>query len=137
VKIASYDNSMSDFQKEIKIYNDVTLACESIWLTRAERRKNKTHIFVKINLKFKNDADKTIQTKLIVNEKILQITKFLNNRINQCHKCQDFEHLINTCKETNAKCKLCAKNHDIKNAYVFNIQVNKIMFSYIIKMRQL
>jgi hypothetical protein len=114
VEIASYDNSMIDLQKEIETYNDITLARESIWLTRAERQENKTHTFVKISLKFKNDADKAIKKKLIVNEKALQVTEFLNNEIIQCHKCQDFEHLINTCKETNAKCKLCAKYHDIK-----------------------
>jgi hypothetical protein len=114
VKIASYDNSMNDFQKEIETYNDITFTRESIWLTRAEKRKNKTHTSVKISLKFKNDADKTIKKELIVNGKALQITEFLNNRINQCHKCQGFEYLINTYKETNAKCRLCAKNHDIK-----------------------
>ncbi len=112
VKIASYDNSMSELQKQIETYNDLTLARESIWLTRLKKRENKTHSSVKISLKLKNDAEKAIKKDLIVKEKVLQITKFLNNRINQCHKCQIFEHLINTCKETNAKCRLCAKNHD-------------------------
>ncbi len=114
VEIESYDNLMKKFQKEIETYNDLTLARESIWLTRAKKRKNKTHSSVKISLKFKNDADKAIKKGLIMNEKALQVTKFLNNRINQCHKCQEFEHLINTCKETSAKCRLCAKNHDIR-----------------------
>ncbi len=114
VEMSKYNNSMNEFHKEMKMYNELTFARESIWLIRVEKRKNKTHTFVKINLKFKNDVDKAIKKKLIVNEKALQITEFLNNRINQCHKCQRFEHLINTCRETNAKCRLCAKNHDIK-----------------------
>ncbi len=105
---------MNKFQKEIETYNELTFARESIWLTRVEKRENKTHISVKISLKFKNDADKAIKKELIVNEKTLQVTKFLNNRIKQCHKCQEFEHLINTYRETNAKCRLCAKNHDIR-----------------------
>ncbi len=105
---------MHEFQKEIETYNDLTLARQSIWWTRTEKRENKTHSSVKISLKFKNDADKTIKKDLFVNEKFLQVTKFLNNRINQCHKCPEFEHLISTCKKTIAKCRLCAKNHDIK-----------------------
>jgi mRNA-degrading endonuclease YafQ of YafQ-DinJ toxin-antitoxin module len=114
VEISRYDNSMSEFQKEIETYNELKFARESIWLTRVEKRENKTHTSVKISLKFKNDVDKTIKNELIVNEKALQVTEFLNNRINQCHKCQEFKHLINTCRETNAKCRLCAKNHDIR-----------------------
>jgi hypothetical protein len=61
VEIAFYNNSMSDFQKEIEIYNDLTLARESIWLTQMTKRENKTHLSVKINLKFKNDAEKAIK----------------------------------------------------------------------------
>ncbi len=114
VEISRYDNSMNEFQKEIETYNELTFVRESIWLTRVEKRENKTHTFVKINLKFKNDVDKAIKKELIVNEKALQVTEFLNNRINQCHNCQKFEHLINTCREINAKCRLCAKNHDIR-----------------------
>jgi hypothetical protein len=41
-----------------------------------------------------------------------QVTEFLNNRINQCHKCQKFEHLISTCKSTHPTCKWCAEKHD-------------------------
>jgi hypothetical protein len=114
VEIALYNDLIHEFQKEIETYNDLTFARELIWLTRAEKRENKTHSSVNISLKFKNDADKAIKKDLIVNEKFLQVTKFLNNRINQCHKCQEFEHLINICKEINAKCRLCAKNHDIR-----------------------
>jgi hypothetical protein len=104
---------MNRFRKEIETYNDLSLARESIWLTREKKRENKTHSFVKISLKFKNDAEKALKKELIVNEKTLQISDFLNNRINQCHKCQKFEHLINTCKET-TRCRYCAKNHDTK-----------------------
>jgi hypothetical protein len=111
VEIAAFDKSMSRFQKEIETYNDLTLARKSIWLTRNEKRENKTHLFVKIRLKSKNDAEKVLKKDLIVNDKILQITKFLNNRINQCYKCQKFEHLINICKETTVK---CAKRHDTR-----------------------
>jgi hypothetical protein len=82
VKIASYDNSMSELQKEIETYNDLTFARESIWLTRLKKWKNKTNSSMKINLKFKNDAEKAIKKDLIVKEKILQVTEFLNNRIN-------------------------------------------------------
>ncbi len=88
------------------------LARELIWLTQTKKRENKTHSSRKISLKFKNNVDKTIKKELIVNEKTLQVTEFLNNRVNQCHKCQKFEHLINTCKEAVATCKLCTKNHD-------------------------
>jgi hypothetical protein len=105
---------MNKFQEKIEAYNDITFARESIWLTRVEKRENKTHLFVKISLGLKNQVNKTIKIDLIVHEKVLQITKFLNNRINQCHKCQKFEYLINTCREINAKCKHWAKNHDIK-----------------------
>jgi hypothetical protein len=114
IEIASFDNSMNKFQEKIEAYNDITLARESIWLTRAKKRENKTHSSVKISLRLKNKADKTIKTDLIVHEKVLQVTEFLNNRINQCHKCQKFEHLINTCKEAVAKCRHCAKDHDIR-----------------------
>jgi hypothetical protein len=62
---------MSRFQKEIETYNDLTLARESIWLTREEKRENKTNSFVKISLKFKNNAKKTLKKSLIVNEKTL------------------------------------------------------------------
>jgi hypothetical protein len=114
VEIALFDNSINKFQKKIEAYNDITFARESIWLTRMKKRENKTHSSVKISLRLKNEVDKTIKTNLIVYEKILQVTKFLNNRINQCHKCQKFEHLINTYRETIAKYRHCAKNHDIK-----------------------
>jgi hypothetical protein len=114
VEIAMYDNSMNDLQKEIETYNDLTLAREFIWLTRTEKRENKTHSSVKINLKLKIDADKVIKKELTINEKALQVTEFLNNRVNQCHKCQKLEHLINTCKETTAICRYCAKKHDTR-----------------------
>jgi hypothetical protein len=114
VEIAAFDKSMSRFQKEIETYNDLTLARESIWLTREKKRENKTHSSVKISLKLKNDAKKVLKRNLIVNEKTLQVTDFLNNRINQCHKCQKFEHFINACKKTNAKCRYCAKSHDTR-----------------------
>ncbi len=113
VEIALYDNSMNDFQKEIETYNDLTFARESIWLIRTEKRENKTHSSVKISLKFKNDIDKTIKKRIFVNEKTLQVTEILHNRVNQCHKCQKFEHLIKAWKEAVAKCRLCAKSHDI------------------------
>jgi hypothetical protein len=114
VETETFDNSMNEFQKEIETYNDVTLARKSIWLTRVEKRENKTHFSIKISFRSKDDADKTIKKELIVKDKVLQVTKFLNNRINQCHKCQKFEHLINTCRETHAKCRFCAQNHDTK-----------------------
>ncbi len=60
---------MNRLQKEIETYNDLTLARESIWLTKKEKRKNKTHSSVKINLKFKNNAEKTLKKELIINEK--------------------------------------------------------------------
>jgi hypothetical protein len=66
-----YDNSMNDFQKEIETYNDLTLAREFIWLTRTEKRKNKTHSSMKINLKLKIDVDKSIKKELTINEKAL------------------------------------------------------------------
>jgi hypothetical protein len=113
VEIETFDKTMNRFQKEIETYNDIKFARESIWLTREEKRENKTHSFVKISLKFKNDAEKALKKRLIVIEKSLQVSEFLNNRINQCHKCQKFEHLINACKEA-AKCRYCAKNHDTR-----------------------
>ncbi len=81
-------------------------------IDKREKTK-KQNTFVKINLKFKNDVEKTLKKELIINEKTLQVSNFLNNRINQCHKCQKFEHLINTCKET-AKCRHCAQSHDTR-----------------------
>jgi hypothetical protein len=71
VEIASYDNSMNEFQREIEAYNNLTLARKSIWLTWVEKREKKTHSSVKISLKFKNDADKMIKKDLIVKEKIV------------------------------------------------------------------
>jgi hypothetical protein len=105
---------MIEFRKEIKTYNNLTFARDSIWLTQIEKRENKTHSSVKISLRLKTNVDKAIKQDLIMNEKVLQVTEFLNNRINQCHKRQEFEHLINTCKETVAKCRLCAKSPDTK-----------------------
>jgi sulfatase maturation enzyme AslB (radical SAM superfamily) len=87
VEIAAFDKSMNRFQKEIETYNDLSLARKSIWLTKKEKLENKTHSSVKINLKFKNDAEKVLKKKLTVDEKTLQVSDFLNNRINQCHKC--------------------------------------------------
>ncbi len=55
-----------------------------------------------------------IKKGLILKGKTLQVTEFLNNRINQCHKCQKFGHLINTCNSTSWKCKWCAKDHDTR-----------------------
>jgi hypothetical protein len=105
---------MIKFRKEIETYNNLTLSHNSIWLTQIEKRENKTHSSVKISLRLKTNVNKTIKQDLIMNEKALQVTEFLNNRINQCHKYQEFEHLINTCKETIAKCRLCAKSHDTR-----------------------
>jgi hypothetical protein len=113
VEIVAFNNSMNRFQKEIETYNEITFARESIWLIREKKRENKTHSSVKISLKFKNDVEKALKKELIIDEKTLQVSNFLNNRINQCHKCQKFEHLINTCKET-AKCRHCAQSHDTR-----------------------
>jgi hypothetical protein len=82
VEIASFDNSMNKFQEKIVAYNDITFARESIWLTRVKKRENKTHSFIEINLRLKNEINKAIKINLIMFEKVLQMTKFLNNRIN-------------------------------------------------------
>ncbi len=99
------------------------------WI-RVEKRENKTHSFGKIGLKLKNDAEKVLKKNLMINEKTLQVEDFSNNQINQCQKCQKFEHLINICKETNAKCKYCAKNHDTR-MYMYLIYKSKKSFSHI------
>jgi hypothetical protein len=87
IEIVSFNDSMSRFSKEIELYNNVTFVRESIWLTRIEKRENKTHSSMKISFKCKNDVEKTMKKELTVDEKTLQVTEFLNNRINQCHKC--------------------------------------------------
>ncbi len=69
VEIASFDDTMTRFRKEIELYNNVTLARESIWLTRIEKRENKTHSSVKISFKCKDDAEKALKKGLIVTKK--------------------------------------------------------------------
>jgi hypothetical protein len=76
VEIALYNDLMHEFQKEIETYNDLTLARESIWLTRTEKRENKTHSSVKIDLKFKNDANKTIKKDLFLTKNLYKSRNF-------------------------------------------------------------
>jgi hypothetical protein len=114
IEISQFDESMTSLRKEIEKYNDFSLTRDSSWLTSIEKRENKTHSSVKISLKNKIDLNKAIKKGTIVNGKSLQTIEFLNTRVNQCHKCQKFEHLINSCKQTTSICRFCAQNHDTR-----------------------
>jgi hypothetical protein len=64
------------FKKDIETYNDITFARKSIWLTRAKKRKNKTHTSVKINLKSKTMLIKQSKKNWLWTKKLCRSRNF-------------------------------------------------------------
>ena len=106
---------MNLLQNEIEIFNHLSLATTSIWISKAENRQGKMHSSAILAFKSAEDAKKALRTRLIIAGSALKTEEYRDSKSSeQCKKCQEFGHSQTRCNKS-VKCQLCAENHQTIN----------------------
>jgi hypothetical protein len=91
-----------------EILNPIT---RPVWLSTEKNRSEKRHASVLIAFETKEEADRALRNRLYIAGVSMRVTEFTpKSSIEQCIKCQGFNHSIKACKKAYA-CSFCGKDH--------------------------
>jgi hypothetical protein len=106
------DEGMGRLRDEIETYNpSIQLMNNPRYLTRPEKRRDKSRSSVVIAIQCKESAETAEQRGILVHGTKRKTAKFIATRpFDQCTRCQHFGHSWQRCKGEE-RCRLCAGAH--------------------------